>query len=191
LQRIKQLPAAMQAQMAYVANRAVPAYIAAIDAHEAAGQFAKAEPLYHHVVAQARKQLGAGDHRTSSLMAGLGLNLLQQKKYAAAEAVLRECLRIRQRQQPDAWTTFNTKSMLGGSLLDQKKYADAEPLLLQGYEGMKAREQTIPAPSRPRLTQAVQRLVELYDALGQKAKAAEWRQRLAELSKHNSNQEKK
>jgi hypothetical protein len=34
-------------------------------------------------------------------------------------------------------------STLGGALLGQQKYADAEPLLLKGYDGMKARENTI------------------------------------------------
>ena len=72
-------------------------------------------------------------------LAQYSLALLQLKAYADAEPLLRECLTIREKQEPDAWTTFNTKSMLGGALLGQKKYADAEPLLLEGYEGMKER----------------------------------------------------
>ena len=79
--------------------------------------------------------------------------LLLQKKPAEAELKLRECLTIRQKIQPDDWTTFDTKSMLGEALLDQKKFADAEPLLLAGYEGMKQREDTIPprkSPASPR-----------------------------------------
>ena len=36
---------------------------------------------------------------------------------AEAEPLLRECLAIRERTQADAWTTFNTKSLLGGALL--------------------------------------------------------------------------
>jgi eukaryotic-like serine/threonine-protein kinase len=63
------------------------------------------------------------------------LRLLQLKVYADAEPLLRECLAIRQKMQPDDWRTFNTQSMLGGVLLGQKNYADVEPLLLQGYAG--------------------------------------------------------
>ena len=59
--------------------------------------------------------------------------------------MLREVLAIREKVRPDAWTTFNTKSMLGEALLGQKRYAEAEPLLLAGYRGMKERE---PAASR-------------------------------------------
>ena len=62
-----------------------------------------------------------------------------------------------------------------GILLGQKTYAEAEPLLLAGYEGMKAREAKVP---KPRLTQAGERIVKLYEAWGQPEKAAEWRAKL-------------
>ena len=96
-----------------------------------------------------------------------------EKKPAEAELKLRECLTIRQKIQPDDWTTFDTKSMLGEALLDQKKFADAEPLLLSGYEGMKQREDTIPSQEKPRLTKALERLVKLYEAWGKKDEAIE------------------
>ena len=51
-------------------------------------------------------------------------------------------------------------------------------MLLSGYEGMKAREAKIPTQGKPRLTEALERLVQLYDAWGQKEKAAAWRKRL-------------
>src|SRR5262249_26433634 len=101
---------------------------------------------------------------------------------AEAEPVLRESLAIREKLQPDEWTTFNTRSLLGGSLLGQKKYADAEPLIVAGYEGMKAREAKIPPPGKPRFTEAAERVVRLYEEWGKKDKAAEWRTRLAKPS---------
>ena len=84
--------------------------------------------------------------------------------------------------QPDEWTTFNTRSLLGGSLLGQKKYAEAEPLIVAGYEGMKAREAKIAAPGMPRFAEGAERVVRLYEAWGKKDKAAEWRTRLAKPS---------
>jgi eukaryotic-like serine/threonine-protein kinase len=69
--------------------------------------------------------------------------LKSQNQLAEAEPLLRECLVIREKMQPDAWITFDTKSMLGGALLGQKKYAESEPLLLSGLEGMKEREATV------------------------------------------------
>jgi hypothetical protein len=52
---------------------------------------------------------------------------------------------IREKKIPDDFFTFNARSMLGGSLLGQKKYAEAEPLLLSAYEGLRQREDRIPA----------------------------------------------
>jgi hypothetical protein len=130
----------------------------------------------------ARKRFGADDPRTAAIMAVRGLSLIQQRKWAEAEAILRECLAIREKVQPDEWSTFNTRSLLGGSLLGQKKYAEAEPLIISGYEGMKAREAKIPPPGRPRLTEAAERVVGLYEAWGKADKVAEWRARLAKPS---------
>jgi hypothetical protein len=97
---------------------------------------------------------------------------------AAAEPLLREALAIREQQTPDDWITFETRSLLGASLLGQKKYIEAEPFLLQGYEGVKAREAKIPDASKKSLAQAGARIVQLYDAWGKKDQAEEWRRRL-------------
>lgn len=114
----------------------------------------------------------------AAALAVQGSVLLSQKKPAEAELKLRECLAIRQKTQPDDWTTFDTKSMLGEALLDQNKYADAEPLLLSGYEGMKQREARVPAPDKAHLTKALERLVHLYAAWPKKDNAARWRKEL-------------
>jgi tetratricopeptide (TPR) repeat protein len=132
----------------------------------------------------ARKALPADSPPLAGALAQNGSALLQLKAWHEAESVLRECLTIREKKEPEAWTTSNTKSMLGGALLGQKKYADAEPLLLGGYEGMKKREEKAPganatgSPIKIRLTEALERLVQLYDATGKKDEAAKWRKEL-------------
>jgi hypothetical protein len=81
--------------------------------------------------------------------------------------------------------------MLGGALLGQAigfqssdpaaaaaKLAEAEPLLVRGYEGMKVREATIPAVGKPRLPEALKRLVELYTLLEKPDEAARWQKEL-------------
>jgi hypothetical protein len=112
--------------------------------------------------------------RSPPLRATAERGLTQQNKWVEAEALLCECLAIRAKKEPDEWRTFKTQAMLGGALLGQKKYADAEPLLA-GYQGMKLRQQTIPAAGLVRLTEAVERLVQLYEATGKKDEAARWR----------------
>src|SRR5258708_849453 len=116
-------------------------------------------------------------------MVPLGLNLLRQKKPADAEKPLRDCLRIREKAQPDAWATFNTKSLLGEALLQQKYHADAEPLLVQGYQGMKKCAAKISPQLRTvRLKEALERLITLYDATGKKDEAAKYRKELDALT---------
>jgi hypothetical protein len=143
------------------------------------GRGAEALPLFRDAIKLARGQLGPDDPRLAGILAPLGLSLVQQGKWTGAEAVLRECLAIREKAQPDDWSTFNTRSTLGGSLAGQKRYAEAEPLIVSGYEGLKAREARIPPPGKPRLREAAERVVKLYEAWGKPDKAAEWRARLA------------
>jgi WD40 repeat protein len=86
-----------------------------------------------------RKSLPKGSPDLAVVLAHIGGALLEQKQWSEAEPFIRECLAIREKAQPESWTTFNALSLLGGSLLGQKKYAEAEPLLLKGYAGMKER----------------------------------------------------
>jgi Tetratricopeptide repeat len=150
-------------------------------------KWSDAEPLLRDALEVARKHFGPDDPQMPGFLAPLSLCLMQQDKWSDAEPVLRECLAIREKLQPDEWTTFNTRSTLGGSLLGQKKYAEAEPLILSGYEGMKAREARIPPQGKPRMADASERVVKLYEAWEKKDKAAEWRAKLtapSDLSKH-------
>jgi serine/threonine protein kinase len=145
---------------------------------EGAKQFDRAQAVFRELLdAQARK-LPADHPATAGTLVRLGLCLLNAGKPAEAEPVLRNGLAIRQKKQPDHWTTFNAQSLLGASLLGQHHYADAEPLLQQGYEGMMARDKVIPSQGKIRLTEALERLVQLYDAWGKPEQAATWRKKL-------------
>jgi tetratricopeptide (TPR) repeat protein/tRNA A-37 threonylcarbamoyl transferase component Bud32 len=148
--------------------------------YEEAKQFDKAESWERKWLTVVKERSGAQSAAYAGTLALLGFNLLQQKKWTEAETILRDCLAIRAKQQPDEWTTWSTKSMLGEALLGQEKYAAAEPLLLAGYEGMKEREAKIPPQAKARLTQALERLVRLYDAWGKPDEAAKWKKVLAE-----------
>ena len=154
-----------------------------IACHEQLNQLDHAETWRRKWLAVVKERTGVDSVPYAGELAALGLNLLRQKKWADAEGVLRESLALCEKKQPDAWNTFNTQSMLGGALLGQKKYADAEPLLAKGYEGMKQREKSIPPGGKVRLREALERLVQLYDALGKKDEAAKWRKELESLGK--------
>jgi tetratricopeptide (TPR) repeat protein len=149
------------------------------DAYQQAQQYAKAQPLLEEQLKDRRGRMPRDHPTVASAEALLALCLLGQKKYAEAEQLLRECLATRERNEPDLWTTFNTKSMLGEALAGRKKYAEAEAHLVQSYQRMKERQAKIPGPFRKvRIREALQRLVQLYDAWGNQDAAARWRKEL-------------
>jgi len=160
------------------------------------GQFAKAVSIQQEAIALSQREDEKKDlasrlklyenkapYRDDGALAMLANARLREGKYVEAEGLARECLAIRERNIPDDWRTFNARSMLGGSLLGQKKYAEAEPLLLSGYEGMRQREARIPLEGKPRLTETLQRLVQLYEATDRPDQAGQWKRKLAEFDK--------
>ncbi len=157
-----------QASLRWVGAELLAAYVRA-------GKTAEGSILVKENLDTARIELPADGSSLADALALDGLVLLQLKAWPDAEPILRECLSMREKKAPGAWTTFSTKSMLGGALLGQEKYSDAEPLLLAGYEGMKKRDDTIPPQGKIRLTEALDRLVQLYEATGKKDEATNWR----------------
>jgi serine/threonine protein kinase/tetratricopeptide (TPR) repeat protein len=176
---------------------AVDSIISLVDCYEKLKQFEKAEAWERKWLTVVKERSGSGSVPYAGALAFLGSDLLEQEKWTEAEGVLRECLAIRAKKEPDAWTTFSTQSMLGCALLAQALsasnggdkealvsglYRDAEPLLLRGYDGLKQQAAKIPEQVRTtRLTVAAERLVQLYDAQDKKDEAAKWRKELEAL----------
>lgn len=145
------------------------------------GKLPEAETLYLEALKIRHKQLGNNDPDRAGLLDGLAASLRGQNKLLEAQASSRDCLAILEKQNPDNWVNFNIRSRIGGDLVGLKKYADAEPLLLSGYAGMKEREAKIPANCRPRLKEAMERLVRLYEATERPDEATRWKARLAQF----------
>jgi hypothetical protein len=97
--------------------------------------------------------------------------------------MLRDALTTRQTNMSDDWRTLETLGLLGASQVRQKHYAEAEPVLQQAYEKMQARGNKLPVEARHVVTEIVEQLSQLNDALGRKDKAQAWRKRLDELKK--------
>lgn len=134
--------------------------------YDAAGQFDKAEVLHRDRLASAAKTAGRDSPAYATAAGVYGRSLLLRKKWADAVPLLRDCLAVREVKQPDHWQTWHTRSMLGGALAGLEKNAEAEPLLLRGYEGMKAREAAIPKAGGPEvfIPEALDRLIALHTA---------------------------
>ncbi len=146
--------------------------------YESAKKWEKAEPFLRKILDHYRRKGPAESPEIASALASLGKNLLFQGKPAEAEPFLRESLAIREKKLADDPLRYNAMSLLGGALSGQKKYAEAEPLLIQGYEGMKAREAKIPPQGKNNIPNAAERIVSLYEAWDKPEKAAEWKEKL-------------
>ncbi|HEV3303243.1 MAG TPA: tetratricopeptide repeat protein [Planctomycetaceae bacterium] len=146
----------------------------------ATGNLDRAVSLLQEALRLSKARLGPDHSDTQRTARSLGSTLLQAGKPSEAEPLLRGCLVVMQSKQPEDWVTFETRSLLGAALLGQKKQMEAEPLLLSGYEGMKQREAKISLRDKLRLTEALERIVQLYVAENESEKAAAWRQKLQE-----------
>jgi hypothetical protein len=146
-------------------------------AYQMAEEFGRADALLREELDRQRKKGGPESVPTLFVQAMLGKNLLRQHRYTEAETLLRECLKVREVIRPSDWGTFYTRSLLGEALLGMKKYTEAESLLLEGYEGMKQREAKIPLEGKYYLTEALERLVQLYEYTDKRDEAAKWRKR--------------
>jgi eukaryotic-like serine/threonine-protein kinase len=152
-----------------------------LDGYIRAGCADKAVALIKVQVAAARAKLPAGVPQVAGMLAHAVGSLLRVKAWAEAEPLAREALTIREANEPDAWSTFNTQSLLGDPLLGQKKYADAEPLLRAGYEGLKQRANKIPPLARTRPAEALDRLIELAEATNKRDDVRTWKDERANL----------
>jgi tetratricopeptide (TPR) repeat protein len=143
------------------------------------GQADQADDWRRKWLAAAREIYGPESAAYASALEQQGGILLDYDRHADAAPFLRECLAIRQRTRPDDWKTFLAHSFLGAALLGQREYAQAEPLVVDGYEGLKAHEKQIPRFFVTlHLTNAGARVVRLYEAWGRPHEAAAWRSKL-------------
>ena len=142
------------------------------------GKYKEARNLLEPLLESLRIRCGVDHPVVASLLQQVGYAYLMQKDFVKAEALLRPCLKTLAKQTPDHFLRFDAESVLGAALAGQQKYAEAEPLLLSGYEGLKARLKQMRNSEMIRLTEAAERLVKFYEATGNKVKADEWRQKL-------------
>jgi tetratricopeptide (TPR) repeat protein len=152
------------------------------------GRLEEIEKLYRDGLPAIRARLGPDDPKLAGSLAQLAAVLLVEHKFAEAEPFARECLTIREKTVPEQWLTFNTRSLLGASLLGQERYAEAEPLLLSGYRGMEERADQIPMQAKNRLKEALQHLVRLYEVTDRADQAAQWKQKLDDFERSQTNQ---
>jgi tetratricopeptide (TPR) repeat protein len=149
--------------------------------HNLQGKPEATEPLLREIVEFNREHEGPESQVYDDQLAFLFRNLIRQKKFGEAEQIARQRLAIRLKNTPDAWAVFLLKSQIGESLLGQEKFAEAEPLLVEGYDGLVARQEEIGSSAPTRQSAVLGNLVKLYEAWGKADEAAKWREVLEQM----------
>jgi tetratricopeptide (TPR) repeat protein len=147
---------------------------------ETRGDRAAAAPLYQAALQSARKHPTDRETLATALVES-GRSRLAAGDWSTAEAPLREALAILEAAMPQHWRTAEARSLLGGAALGLKRTAEAAPLLRSGYEGMSARVAAIALVDRPRLAEALDRLIAAGEAAGTNAEVAAWKAERAKL----------
>ena len=139
------------------------------------GNYGQAEELSVRAFEAQRRLLGP-EHQ-STLASAIAAVLAQQHRgeFSAADGLIRAVVEIQRRKKPDGWERYQAESLLGANLAGLGKYEEAEPLLLNGYRGMDARKERMPAPDRAHLVGARQAVVQLYEAWNKPEQAARWK----------------
>jgi len=137
------------------------------------GDFATAQQICRDILARRRRANLSESHPfIDNALDMLGKTLIDMERFGEAEAILGECLEIRQKALPEGhWLIANTMSLLGASLAGQEKFKEAESLLLEGYSKMKDSPRAVDIRKR----EALERIVDFYEAWGKPDKAADYR----------------
>jgi hypothetical protein len=147
-------------------------------AYHVAGRLPEALTLFEETLKLKKAKQSPDHHETLGTMNDLAGAYLDAHRWSEAEHTSRECLAGRAAKTPDDWRRFHTMSQLGAALAGQKRFTEAEPLILQGYEGPKAREAKFPAEHKKHLAEAAARIVRLYETWGKTDKATTWKAKL-------------
>lgn len=152
-----------------------------LDAPAEPGRLTEGETMLRNVLPMQRKLFGDESEQVIVSLAALAEMLQRQGKLVEAETPMREAMAVLEKEFRGNWMTLYGRIMLGRILFGQKKYAEVEPLLLSFYESIKEGEDIFPMDTKTILKESLERLVQLSEAKGDPAQAAEWKQKLAEL----------
>jgi len=139
------------------------------------GKYTLAETYVAQTLAGRRH--GSEHPDTMASVADLALAEVSEGRFAESEPLAREALDTNSKIQPGNWQRFRAESLLGASLAGEKKYTQAEPMLLEGYQGMLARKDSMAVPDQYHFELARGWLVTLYQDWGKPDKAGEWKKK--------------
>jgi serine/threonine-protein kinase len=138
-------------------------------------RYAEAVPLAREVLALRGKTLPDTHVMVSSAMSVLGRALGPLGETVEADRLLREALDLRRQNLPQGhWAITSVESMIGANLTLMKCFDEAESMLVVSEQKLVAAR----GEGAPIISDARQRLVDLYVAWRKPAEAERWRRKM-------------
>lgn len=135
----------------------------------------EAMAAFRNALEAGRIAFGSDHPQYGLTLANMASLLVETGQLDEAEASYRQALTVFDEAYPaDHWIHGHARSRLGECLTAMERFAEAEPLLLGGLELVRASL----GKTHERTRQAMQRVVDLYRAWDQPARAAEYEQQL-------------
>ncbi len=136
------------------------------------GDYARAEAQTQRTLDIYIANLGPRHHFSGIMYCNLGDLYYLQQRYAEAEAAYQEGLSILAEVLPaDHWQLAFNRSLFAQVWMAQHRFAEAEPLLMEGYTVLNNQFGASHARSR----EALDRVIQLYEAWGKPAAAEAYR----------------
>jgi serine/threonine protein kinase len=144
------------------------------------GEAKRAIAPLREVVQILERDLGDSDEDTIEAREVLGWALTESGQAKEAQPLLRWCADMRGAKLPVGnWRRHQAESLLGGCLASLKQFDQAEPLLLASYNQLRI---AAGCTVLQRL-QALDRLIQLYEAWGRPEKVSQWRAKRPDVLK--------
>jgi len=132
--------------------------------------------MYRQVVELRRMPELSDELELAKALGGEGVSLFDLGRANEAEAPLRECLKIRERNQPaNHPSIMMVRNALGAVLVEQGRYADAEPSLVSSWEVLR----NVPTSAGQVRGDCLARLVKLYERWNRPEEAERFRSLIA------------
>ncbi len=136
------------------------------------GRYSEADPLYEEAIDIYRNAFGPDHPWVGIVLGNYAASLEAGEHYRLCEQIVDECLRVRGMEwEPEHWRNTAMQSIRGACIRAQGRYAESEPVLLKAAPLIEAGL----GAGHVRTKRAYQRIVDLYEAWGQPARANEYR----------------
>lgn len=157
---------------------------------------------YAQLAVEMYRRIHPGDHpATATALECLPDTRELLGRTGEAESLQRESVAMLERMYDDDHAAvLRNKGLLASTLLNTKQFDRSilsfeevaheqervlGPLLLEGVRGLLEREAKIPPLGKPRVGEALERLVQLYESTGNTTEAAAWRTKLESTRAEN------